>query len=147
MTRFHLFWVRTAGQWDDGFVVARTARAAATYVREEKFVFDRAWSSAERFGPLPDQLQEPAAAVGSTDDDPRHVFWASPEVLRACGVIVVHPVSPRVFFWKDRLLTEGVLDYIQAQQQEQVHGPALEGYAHPQRRLTAVPALDMPDEA
>jgi len=33
-------------------------------------------------------------------------------VLSACGITLVHPESPRVFFWNERLFTEGVLDYL-----------------------------------
>ena len=45
-------------------------------------------------------------------DCPRRVFWASPEVLLACGVVLVDPVSPRVLFWNGQLLMEGLLDYL-----------------------------------
>lgn len=116
MARFHLYWVRTRQQWDDGFVVARTSRAAACYVRDENFVFDTAWAEAERLSTLPDHMQAPAAAVSSTSEDPRHVHWASPEVLSACGITIVHAASPRVFLWHDRLFTEGLLDYVRRQE-------------------------------
>lgn len=112
MAHFHLFWVRTLHQWDDGFVVARSARAAACFVRDENFVFDSNWATAERLTTLPDHLQSAEAALAVEPDEPRHVDWASPEVLAACGVTVVHPDSPRVFLWHETLLTEGVLEYL-----------------------------------
>lgn len=112
MARFHLFWVRTKHHWDDGFVVARTARAAARFVRDENFALDNEWATAERLTALPDHMQSPDAAVASTPDEPRHVDWASPEVLSACGVIVIHTASPRVFLWQQTILTEGLLDYL-----------------------------------
>ena len=54
----------------------------------------------------------PTAPDMSHIPEPRHVDWASPEVLSACGVIVVHAASPRVFLWDANLLTEGLLDYL-----------------------------------
>jgi hypothetical protein len=112
VARFSLYWVRTRGQWDDGFVVAKTSRAAATFVRNEAMSPVRDWASAERIAALPEHLQDPSVAVASEDDDPRTVFWASPTVLKACDVKVVHAKSPRVFFRDERLFTEGVLDYL-----------------------------------
>jgi hypothetical protein len=107
-----LYWVRTRGQWDDGFVVARTSRAAATFVRNEALSPVADWASAERIAALPDHLQDPSIAVSSEKEDPRKANWASPAILKACEVRTVHAKSPRVFFRDDRLFTEGVLDYI-----------------------------------
>jgi hypothetical protein len=72
----------------------RTARAAACFVCDENIIFEAAWAGAEWIATLPDHLQDPSVAVGSTDDDPRHAHWAAPEVLRACQIEIVHETSP-----------------------------------------------------
>jgi hypothetical protein len=115
VSKFHLYWVRTDEQFDDAFAVARTARAAACHVREEAMAGDAKWAEAKRIATLPDHLQDPSVAVGSTEEDPRIAHWASEAVLEACGVKVVHAKSPRVFFWNNRLFTEGVFDYLREQ--------------------------------
>jgi hypothetical protein len=112
VARFSLYWVRTRGQWDDGFVVAKTSRAAATFVRNEAMSPVADWASAERITALPDHLQDPSIAVSFEKEDPKNANWASPAVLKACGVKTVHAKSPRVFFRDDRLFTEGILDYL-----------------------------------
>lgn len=109
---FRLFWVYTVEQFDDGFVVARTKRSAAAFVAAENFMAATAgWAAAESIARLPEAFQQPDQAVGSTQEDPRVVHWASPEVLAACGIATVHAQSPRVFFRQNRLFTEGLLDY------------------------------------
>jgi hypothetical protein len=115
VARFSLFWVKTRGQWDDGFVVAKTARAAASFVRNEAMSPSADWASAERIVVLPEHLQDPTVAVSWEAADPRNADWASPTVLKACEIKIVHAKSPRVFFRDDRLFTEGVFDYLREQ--------------------------------
>lgn len=111
---FKLFWVSTPDQFDDGFVVARTGLAARKFVADG----EKDWALAEKICVLSPDFQNPEAVFHFVEEDPPSAGWASPRLLAACGIEIIHKTSPRVFVRGRRLFTEGIYEWMRDRVQE-----------------------------
>lgn len=110
MRKLKLYWVTTkADQFDCRFVIAKTPIAARGLIGDGS----PEYCDAELVVTLPDAFQDPTVVfVGGGGSAGRYAKLASIEVIRACGIEVVHDTPPRVFVRGMRVFTEGVYDLV-----------------------------------
>ena len=93
----NLYWVETADQHEDWFVVARSERRAARWhERAEGYEDGDAWATL--VVPVPTDLEAPEG-------------WPSHELLEACGARIHREETPRVVEIAGRRFVEGYLDH------------------------------------
>lgn len=92
----NLYWVTTEDHAEDWFIVANTAKEAATF-HEEREGYDYGEATAEKILEIPEDIK---ADVG----------WPSDEILRACGANIIADGSARVVEIGGRKFGEGLME-------------------------------------